>query len=171
MIIMGLKKKIKSEMVLNRLKDLVLNLTDGSTYILLIYVERGEKISIGKSGQISLAEGFYIYIGSAKKTIHKRLLRHLRREKNKFWHIDYLLCSPHLYEIVNIWINKLPCECTISQMIYQQGFGLVVKKGFGSSDCKCPTHFYEIKGPELKNINQLLVKKNFYSILPFIDSV
>ena len=149
----------------NRLTDLVLKKVYGSTYLLLIYVVHREHLLIGKLGWVNFPRGYYIYIGSAKKSIQKRLLRHLKGQKNKFWHIDYLLNSISSAKVINIWINREPCECTTSQKILQSGIGRVIKGGFGSSDCRCPTHLFKIENASLNIFNQLMVKENFYSLL------
>lgn len=166
-----MKKKLKIEQkrAEHRLTNITLNRANGSTYILLIYVNNLERLMIGKLGWVNFARGYYIYIGSAKKSIQKRLLRHLKGQKNKFWHIDYLLSSIPSIKIANIWINREPCECSISQEIFQHGVGMVIKKGFGSSDCRCPAHLFKIDIVNLDIFNQLMTKKNFYSLLELDD--
>lgn len=159
------KSKIDEMRVENKLTDLVLKKADGSTYLLLIYVDNTEHLMIGKLGWVNFSRGYYVYIGSAKRSIQKRLLRHLKGLKNKFWHIDYLLNPLSSAKVVNIWINREPSECTISQKILQSGIGVVIKVGFGSSDCRCMTHLFKIESTNLNILNQLMVKENFYSLL------
>ncbi|MDD3655265.1 MAG: GIY-YIG nuclease family protein [Atribacterota bacterium] len=120
---------------------------------------------IGKLGWVNVNRGYYIYIGSAKKSIQQRLLRHLTRKKNRFWHIDYLLSSRLPIRVINIWISQKPCECSISQEIFQIGIGIVVKEGFGSSDCRCLSHLFRVNVSNLDLLRQVMTKKNFYSLL------
>ena len=149
----------------NRLNDLVLKKADGYTYLLLIHVVHREHLLTGKLGWVNFPRGYYVYIGSAKRSIQRRLLRHLKGQKNKFWHIDYLLNSLSSVKVINIWINRKPCECTISQEILQSGIGIVIKAGFGSSDCRCLTHLFKIENTNLNLFKQLMEKENFYSLL------
>jgi len=149
----------------HNLADSALKNADGSTYLLLIHVVHREHLLIGKLGWVNFTQGYYIYVGSAKRSIQKRLLRHLKVQKKKFWHIDYLLSSLPSARIANIWINREPCECTISQKILQSGIGIIIKKGFGSSDCYCLTHLFKIETADLGLFNKLMVKENFYSLL------
>lgn len=158
----GMMIKMKVE---HKLDNLVLRKADGSTYLLLIYVDNREHLLIGKLGWVNFPQGYYTYIGSAKRSIRKRLLRHLRGQKNKFWHIDYLLSSLPRAKVINIWTNKEPCECTISQRILQSRIGMAIKEGFGSSDCRCLTHLFKIKTANLSLFNQLMVKEDFYPLL------
>ncbi|MDD3631950.1 MAG: GIY-YIG nuclease family protein [Atribacterota bacterium] len=148
----------------HNLADSVLKNADGSTYLLLIHVVHREHLLIGKLGWVNFTQGYYIYVGSAKRSIQKRLLRHLKGQKKKFWHIDYLLNSLPSARIANIWINREPCECTISQEILQSGIGIVIKKGFGSSDCCCLTHLFRIDNANLDIFKQLMTKNNFYPL-------
>ena len=164
-----IKSKIEKMRVEYKLTDPVLKKADGSTYLLLIYVDNREQLFIGKLGWVNFTPGYYTYIGSAKKSIQKRLLRHLKGQKKEFWHIDYLLSSASSARVTNIWINREQCECTISQKILQNGIGTVIKKGFGSSDCHCPTHLFRIDNANLGIFKQLIAKNNFYSLLELDD--
>ena len=137
---------------------------NGSTYLLLIYVSKFRHLLIGKLGRVKFDPGYYIYSGSAKKSIQKRLLRHLKVQKNKFWHIDYLLSSLPSVKVVNIWVSKEPCECAISQEILKSGIAVVIQKGFGSSDCRCPAHLFKIDFLDLESLKQLITKRNFYPL-------
>lgn len=148
-----------------KLQKLVLEKVDGSTYILLIYVNKSQDLLIGKLGWVKFHRDFYIYVGSARKSIQRRLLRHLAQKKNNFWHIDYLLSWSHLALITSIWINRKPCECIISQEIFRSKIGTVVHKGFGSSDCQCPSHLFRIPISNLDLFCKMANNRNFYPLI------
>ena len=126
---------------------------------------QSQRLQIGKLGWVDFGQDYYIYIGSARRAMRSRLLRHLAQKKNRFWHIDYLLSTPSLGTITNIRINSEPCECTISQKILQHRIGMVVRKGFGSSDCSCPAHLFRVNPENLIPLNQILAQNGFYSLL------
>jgi Uri superfamily endonuclease len=109
-------------------------------YCLLINCRRSQSIEIGKLGIINFEGGFYLYIGSALNGIGRRVSRHLRNEKKKFWHIDYLLSNR------NVNIEQVYCiesdkkiECQIAEKVEDAAESI---EGFGSSDCRCRSHLF-----------------------------
>ena len=92
-------------------------------------------------------KGDYIYIGSAKGCLEARLRRHLKKDKKNFWHIDYLLKDERT-QISQIWMILKSIECETAEIFYRNPFTETVRKGFGSSDCKCETHLFYIKNFE-----------------------
>lgn len=74
----------------------------------------------------------------------KRILRHLRKKKKKFWHIDYLL---QYAEVKKVWTSDLPEE-KIAEFL--SGKMEIPVLGFGSSDVKSKSHlFYDGKDIDL----------------------
>ena len=96
---------------------------------------------------MSFKKGDYIYIGSAKGCLEARLRRHLRKDKKTYWHIDYLLKSVKT-KILQIWITDKKVECQTAEVFCQNPTTEIIKKGFGSSDCKCLAHLFYIKNKE-----------------------
>ncbi|MBC7081753.1 MAG: GIY-YIG nuclease family protein [Thermoplasmatales archaeon] len=118
------------------------------TYILIIEIDKDKKIRVGKRG-IYFKKGYYAYVGSAMNSIEKRLERHLRKDKKKRWHIDYLIEKGKIKKIF-YKESKIKEECDIAKKL---GVFEIIPK-FGSSDCKCKSHlFYNRKA------------ENFYEIL------
>ncbi len=76
----------------------------------------------------------------------KRLERHLRTEKKLFWHIDYFLEKAHIRKI---YIAEGEKECKVAQKMNLPGV-----KGFGCSDCKCPSHLFYGEIPETEGMVQ-----------------
>ena len=95
-------------------------------------------------GKVFFKKGNYIYIGSAKACIEARLRRHLKKNKKIYWHIDYLLKDERT-QISKIWIIDKKVECQTAEVFCQDPTTEIIKKGFGSSDCKCLTHLFFIK--------------------------
>ncbi len=83
--------------------------------------------------------GNYIYVGSAKKNIKKRIERHLRKKKKKFWHIDYLL---QYAEVRNVWVGDLPEEKIAATLTQEMEIPVL---GFGASDKKSKSHLFYSK--------------------------
>ena len=61
------------------------------SYVLVIEVKDDGEMKVGKLGVIRFNRGYYAYVGSAMNGIDARVGRHMRQDKKKHWHIDYLL--------------------------------------------------------------------------------
>ena len=112
-------------------------------YILVVSVSKDINVNVGALGSINFEKGLYAYVGSAQKSLEKRIARHLRRTKQKFWHIDYLLDDAKV-EVLKVFHKKAGKseECRVANKI---GEMCVPTKGFGSSDCKCKSHLFKLK--------------------------
>jgi Uri superfamily endonuclease len=109
-----------------------------STYILVAELAQDTDITVGKLGKIQFKKGRYLYVGSAPS--EHRLKRHLRKDKKLFWHIDYFLEKA---EIKKIFIVEGK-ECEVARKM-----DLPYIKGFGCSDCRCPSHLFYGDIPEM----------------------
>ena len=122
-------------------------------YVLLVWLSRDVKRSVGSLGEIVFEKGLYAYVGSAQNNVHKRIGRHLRKEKKIHWHIDHLLDSDFVV-VPNAYVKKGSKneECRLARSVK----GIPVQ-GFGSSDCKCGSHLFRIDHP--KQLEGLGLKK------------
>lgn len=130
-------------------------------YILAIWLNRGKEISVGALGSAYFPPGLYVYIGSAQKALQARIRRHLSKKKRLFWHIDYLLEGAEVIGIRSLAGPKED-ECRLSEKFSQSG-GEVVMKGFGASDCSCPSHLYYFGVPV--RASRAAGKRKFKNIL------
>jgi Uri superfamily endonuclease len=113
------------------------------TYILILHLRKDSKLRIGRLGTLSFRKGYYCYVGSASKGFENRVGRHSRlcaeKKGRPRWHIDHFLLNPNssLMDVVEL---KGRNECQISRRIASiAAFSI---DGFGSSDCKCRSHFH-----------------------------
>ncbi len=115
-------------------------------------MEREITAHIGALGEVTFAAGVYAYVGSAQTNLEKRVQRHLRKEKRKFWHIDYLLedDAVKVVKVLYKQVNKAE-ECKGASEIGENAEAIV---GFGCSDCHCKSHLFRLK-------NQKSVNKHF----------
>jgi Uri superfamily endonuclease len=126
------------------------------TYCLVLRLPEAAQVTPGRLGTFELAAGWYLYIGSALGGLRGRLLRHLRTEKRRRWHIDYLLSGAGpgethgVAEIVGAWwvesTGRLECEWA-QTAIGWPGASVPIPR-FGSSDCRCRAHLVAWPRPE-----------------------
>jgi len=112
-------------------------------YVLVISISGDVRVNIGALGGINFKKGLYAYVGSAQKSLEKRIERHLKKVKQKFWHIDYLLENKAV-EVLEVFHKEAekPDECKIAKRISEENVSI---KGFGSSDCRCKSHLFQLK--------------------------
>lgn len=108
-------------------------------YQLLVYLPKPVYIQIGKKGRFRFPKGYYVYTGSAKNGMEARVKRHLRGEKKRFWHIDYLLDCASVKGVFLFTDSKVD-ECSLSRSTLKRPGARVTVHGFGSGDCNCSAH-------------------------------
>lgn len=129
------------------------------TYALIIALENETNIAVGKLGRFTFPSGYYIYVGSARGGISQRVRRHLRQEKRLRWHIDYLL--EHA-KVVEVWYTENSHECLWAYAAKEMPQGRILVQGFGSSDCRCPSHLiYFPLLPPFKLFRQMLEGRSY----------
>jgi Uri superfamily endonuclease len=112
-------------------------------YVLIIQVSSDVVVQVGALGKLTFKKGVYAYVGSAQNNLEKRVRRHLRKEKRKFWHIDYLLDNDaaKVIAVFHKQVDKAE-ECVVAKTIGERDEAVA---GFGSSDCNCKSHLYRIE--------------------------
>ena len=112
------------------------------TYALILRNYSKATIQIGRWSRICVKPGYYSYIGSAfgPGGVRARVSRHLRKEKRKHWHIDYLR---EFMEPVGVWFthDRQRLEHIWARSLSDVG-GITSIHGFGCSDCNCYSHLF-----------------------------
>jgi sugar fermentation stimulation protein A len=112
---------------------------DGGSYLLILRVSEGLRISVGGLGDTFFRKGYYVYVGSAMTNLSKRIERHLRLRKLHHWHIDELRAVSDVRAALAIRSSER-LECAVADAVSSIADWRV--SGFGSSDCSCPTHLF-----------------------------
>ena len=113
------------------------------SYILVIDLAESLSLEVGRLGTCHFPAGLYLYCGSAMNGLQGRIRRHLRQDKKLHWHIDRLTASARISEVW--WLASAErWECRWAEAIARKG-GEAVARGFGSSDCRCPTHLLRLE--------------------------
>jgi Uri superfamily endonuclease len=120
------------------------------TYLLLLRLDAPARLTIGRLGVVTLAAGWYVYVGSALGGLGARLRRHARLEKRHHWHVDTLRAACDLVAIAaRIGPGRVEC-LTAARVAGLPGASLPVPR-FGSSDCRCHSHLIAFAGrPDLE---------------------
>jgi sugar fermentation stimulation protein A len=121
---------------------------DSGCYIVILYLERETEITIGELGNISFRKGYYLYVGSAKKALTKRLGRHQRSRKNFFWHIDYLREKASFRKGLPIRTSE-DIECALAAGLEKIADWSTPR--FGCSDCSCKSHLFGMDEDPVKS--------------------
>ncbi|MEM2130669.1 MAG: GIY-YIG nuclease family protein [Candidatus Bathyarchaeia archaeon] len=116
-------------------------------YVLLIYMKANKQISVGKLGVKNFEKGYYVYTGSAlgkgALSLGGRIRRHIRKQKTKKWHVDYLLSDENAsVKAVVAGTAEQKMECKINKCLKEVFYAKISIMGFGSSDCteNCCSH-------------------------------
>ncbi|MEH0018355.1 MAG: GIY-YIG nuclease family protein [Desulfobacter sp.] len=112
------------------------------TYALILRNPGRKTFCVGRLGPVTLPRGWYVYTGSAfgPGGLAARVGRHLRPDKSKRWHVDYLTSE---LPVSRIWYTtwRVKQECAWAGFLSAMG-GKVHIPGFGASDCNCSAHLF-----------------------------
>ncbi len=115
-------------------------------YVLLLEV-RGRVVVEARTLRAVIEPGLYAYVGSAcgPGGLRARILRHLKRRKRVWWHIDRLTTSPNAGVLAAAYCITDSCgppaEAGIALCLSRRGYQPV--KRFGSTDDpQAESHLY-----------------------------
>jgi Uri superfamily endonuclease len=128
-------------------------------YVLIISVGKSIRVRVGALGNVLFDKGLYAYVGSAQNSLEKRVERHLRKAKKKFWHIDYLLDS-NAVKVVKVFCKEAGKseECRVARKLSESSVPVV---NFGCSDCSCVSHLFMLKDGDYLRGSMAFLKANF----------
>ena len=143
--------------------SLISELSTNGVYTLLLFWAKEITVDIGKLGKQSFPSGYYSYTGSAlgkgATSLKHRIVRHLRKEKRKFWHIDYLLADETVsVEAVITAETNEKMECNLNSYLKKIKGSKIQVNGFGASDCKKNCRSHLLYFPEIKRADWLVQK-------------
>lgn len=134
-------------------------------YYLLVYENISYFIKeVGSLGRNQFPPGFYIYVGSARNNLFKRLEYHRKKSRTRHWHLDYIKENFKLVCEIPI-VTQKDIECSLADKMIELG-GVGVNR-FGSSDCKCKSHLiYFHNNPIYKNdFWDIVLMERFHDII------
>lgn len=114
---------------------------DRGSYLILYSLSRKRVVEIGGLGKRTFRQGYYLYVGSAMKSLSKRVERHRRTRKNLHWHIDYFSRYAAFQGSLAVR-SEDDLECEVASAV--RGISEWSVPGFGCSDCSCPSHLFGV---------------------------
>ncbi len=113
------------------------------TYVLVLRLSRPRTVEIGGLGVLRFEAGYGLYAGSAfgPGGLAARIGRHLRGAARARWHVDHLR---RVADPAEVWFTTDPRRL---EHEFARALGGIRglrpgPRGFGSSDCRCPTHLF-----------------------------
>jgi sugar fermentation stimulation protein A len=139
-----------SALMLGKTKDLTIpwqlveqEIHDKGSYLLILNLKRDRRLLVGELGEVKFRQGYYIYVGSAKTNLTKRIERHRRLLKRYHWHIDFLREAADFNVALPIRASE-DLECRLAAALEKITDWEI--KRFGSSDCDCKSHLFGMSG-------------------------
>ena len=117
------------------------------TYAFWLRLRRKRKVRVGARPVELYAPGYYLYVGSAKRSSGHRVWRHWHGSAKHRWHIDYLRMIAEPSQLYLFHAEEIT-ECDLAQRI-QSNTSFQVIPRFGSSDCTCKGHLWLLTGDQL----------------------
>lgn len=138
---------------------------DSGVYIMVMHLDHELDLEIRSKGMMHFNAGYYMYVGSAKANLTKRIERHKRKRKKMHWHLDYFRGYCEMIAAVPIRTSGLALEswslthepypsmpsmpdpdvdvsveCALADAVRAIAEWDVPK--FGCSDCDCMSHLF-----------------------------
>ncbi|GCL68155.1 DNA/RNA nuclease SfsA [Veillonella tobetsuensis] len=157
---------------------------DSGVYVMVMHLDHDLDLEIGSKGMMHFKKGYYMYVGSAKANLTKRIERHKRKRKKMHWHLDYFRGHCEMIAAVPIRTSGLPLEswslthepypsmpsmpdpdievsveCALADAVGAIAEWEVPK--FGSSDCDCMSHLFGMMENPIHNKKFMDVIEDF----------
>ena len=158
---------------------------DSGVYIMVMHLDHDLDLEVGSKGMMHFKAGYYMYVGSAKANLTKRIERHKRKRKKMHWHLDYFRGHCEMIAGVPIRTSGLPLErwslthdpylsmpsmpdpddvdvsveCALADAVGAIAEWEVPK--FGSSDCDCTSHLFGMMENPIHNKKFMDVIEDF----------
>jgi sugar fermentation stimulation protein A len=125
-------------------KRLEPGISDRGVYLVAMHLAAGRAFEVGALGSRAFREGWYVYAGSAQRSLTRRVERHLRLRKKLHYHIDFLRAECTAAGAFPIRGTR-PTECELAEEIHRISSDSVER--FGCSDCRCGSHLFYFEDP------------------------
>ena len=94
---------------------------DSGVYVMVMHLDHDLDLEIGSKGMMHFKAGYYMYVGSAKANLAKRIERHKRKRKKMHWHLDYFRGHCEMIAGLPIRTSGRPQAMTTSSQEWGKG--------------------------------------------------
>jgi sugar fermentation stimulation protein A len=119
---------------------------DSGLYVFLLRLKSPATLTVGALGEFHFPAGWYLYTGSARQNLTRRVQRHWRVKATRRWHFDYLSTA---LDSEPVGAVVVPTQAGLTECELNRAVGALVGNqapvpGFGASDCQagCPAHLF-----------------------------
>lgn len=127
-------------------------------YMIVLHLKEPETITVGSLGPVSFSEGYYVYVGSARKNLEQRMAHHRALRKKMHWHMDYLRKEADFVGAIPIRTRD-DLEHDLARALSEIADWDVPK--FGCTDCHCHSHLFGFKENPMHAPNFLKIEEHF----------
>ena len=93
---------------------------DSGVYVMVMHLDHDLDLEIGSKGMMHFKPGYYMYVGSAKANLTKRIERHKRKRKKMHWHLDYFRGHCEMIAGLPIRTSGRPQAMTLGAQIQRE---------------------------------------------------
>jgi sugar fermentation stimulation protein A len=127
---------------LNKVPLIIPEVKPSGIYYIVLWNDKDRLIDCGSLGNLKFKKGYYIYSGSGKNNLFKRIEHHRKKKKKKHWHMDYITAEMKIKADIPVITDEYK-ECDLAEILDKNSGEPV--KNFGSTDCKCFSHLHYFK--------------------------
>lgn len=127
-------------------------------YMIVLRLEAPQTIAVGSLGPVPFAEGYYVYVGSAKKNLDQCMAHHRALRKKMHWHMDYLRKETDFVGAIPIRTCD-DLEHDLARALSEIADWDVPE--FGCSDCHCRSHLFGFRENPMHLPSFLKIEERF----------
>lgn len=127
-------------------------------YMIVLRLEAPQTIAVGSLGPVPFAEGYYVYVGSAKKNLDQCMAHHRALRKKMHWHMDYLRKETDFVGAIPIRTCD-DLEHDLARALSEIADWDVPE--FGCSDCHCRSHLFGFRENPMHLPSFLKIEEQF----------
>ena len=116
-------------------------------YYIVLWNDKDRIIKCGSPGEVEFIKGYYVYCGSGRNNLFKRIEHHRKKTKKKHWHMDYITAEMKIAADIPVITDEYT-ECDLAEILLQNSGEPVTN--FGSTDCRCGSHLHYFRDNPLE---------------------
>jgi sugar fermentation stimulation protein A len=124
---------------LNKVPLIIPDVKPSGVYYIVLWNDTDRILECGSLGNLEFKTGYYVYCGSGRNNLFKRIEHHRKKTKKRHWHMDYISAEMKIAADIPIITDEYT-ECGLAEILIENSGEPV--KNFGSTDCRCGSHLH-----------------------------